>query len=65
MIRFWIRQVLLLAILAFVGSMSSALALPTNVSVTPPDGARFLVGQRFDLRVERKGDGAVLGDAGG
>ena len=57
MIRFWIRQVLLLALLALAGSASAALALPKNVSVTPPDGARFMVGQRFDLRVEGEGTG--------
>src|SRR5829696_308689 len=57
MIHFLIRRFLLLALLTFVGSLSSALALPTNVSVTPPDGARFLTGQRFDLRVEGKGTG--------
>src|SRR5262249_9583472 len=32
-------------------------ALPTEVSVSPPDGARFWAGQRFDLRVEGKGTG--------
>jgi alkaline phosphatase len=32
-----------------------AFALPSNVTLTPPDGSRFLVGQRFDLRVEGKG----------
>lgn len=57
MIHRLIRQALLLALLAFIGSASSAFALPSNVSVTPPDGARFLVGQRFDLRVEGKGTG--------
>lgn len=30
-------------------------ALPTEVRVTPPNNARFLVGQRFDLRVEGRG----------
>ena len=40
-----------------VGATSSVFALPTNVNVTPPDGARFFVGQRFDLRVEGKGAG--------
>lgn len=32
-------------------------ALPTNVTITPPNGARFLPGQRFDLRVEGQGTG--------
>ncbi|MEK6325362.1 MAG: alkaline phosphatase [Acidobacteriota bacterium] len=57
MIHFLIRQVLRLALLAFIGSASYALALPTNVSVTPPNQARFLTGQRFDLRVEGTGTG--------
>jgi alkaline phosphatase len=43
--------------LALVTTASPALALPTGVSVTPPNGARFLTGQRFDLRVEGKGTG--------
>jgi len=33
----------------------AAHALPTQVTVTPPSGARFLAGQRFDLRVEGQG----------
>jgi alkaline phosphatase len=32
-------------------------AAPTNVIVSPPGNARFLPGQRFDLRVEGKGTG--------
>ena len=35
----------------------TAHAAPTLVSVTPPANARFLKGQRFDLRVEGKGTG--------
>jgi alkaline phosphatase len=35
----------------------SVRAAPTAVTVTPPGNARFLVGQRFDIRVEGKGDG--------
>ncbi len=35
----------------------TTLALPTNVTITPPNGARFLPGQRFDLRVEGRGAG--------
>ncbi len=46
-----------LIVVAF-GIGNAAFALPSNVSVTPPNGARFLVGQRFDLRVEGKGTGA-------
>jgi len=30
-------------------------AAPASVTVTPPDGARFLVHQRFDIRVEGEG----------
>ncbi|MET0594056.1 MAG: alkaline phosphatase [Polyangiaceae bacterium] len=36
---------------------ANAAADPTSVSVTPPKHARFLAGQRFDLRVEGKGTG--------
>ena len=32
-------------------------AAPGNVSLVPPEGARFLVHQRFDIRVEGKGTG--------
>ncbi|MBI5069457.1 MAG: alkaline phosphatase [Deltaproteobacteria bacterium] len=35
----------------------AASALPAGVSLVPPDGARFLEGQRFDVRVEGKGTG--------
>jgi alkaline phosphatase len=52
-----IKRSLLLVLLAFVGGASSVFAEPKNVSVTPPNGARFLVGQRFDLRVEGEGRG--------
>ncbi len=41
----------LLAVLALAGA---AAANPT-VTVTPPSGARFFPGQRFDIRVEAKG----------
>ena len=36
---------------------NGAQAAPTSVSVLPANGARFLSGQRFDLRVEGKGTG--------
>jgi alkaline phosphatase len=36
---------------------TSAGALPSSVALVPPDGARFLEGQRFDIRVEGKGTG--------
>ncbi|HVO11354.1 MAG TPA: alkaline phosphatase [Vicinamibacteria bacterium] len=44
----------LLAALALVAT--SAQAAPT-IRLIPPSGARFLVGQRFDLRVEGQGTG--------
>jgi hypothetical protein len=47
----------ILALFAFLGLAKPALAKPTGVSVVPPDGARFLVGQKFDLRVEGYGKG--------
>jgi len=34
-----------------------AVADPTNVSIAPPDGARLLAGQKFDLRVQGRGEG--------
>src|SRR5713226_8428955 len=40
-----------------IGFASTAFALPTDVTVTPPEGARFFVSQKFDLRVEGKGTG--------
>lgn len=53
----FIRGLLLIASFAFFVSANIARADPIGVYVTPPDGARFLVGQRFDLRVEGKGSG--------
>ena len=56
--RFTLRQSLRLLLLACaLGAGLHAFALPTEVTITPPDGARFLVGQKFDLRVEGKGTG--------
>lgn len=53
-----IRQFVLVCLLALVmGAGFVVRALPASVSVTPPANARFLVGQRFDLRVEGKGTG--------
>jgi len=46
-----------LLFIAVLGTACVTYALPTNVSITPPDGARFLPGQKFDLRVEGKGTG--------
>jgi alkaline phosphatase len=42
---------------SLIGSFGAAYALPTSVAITPPSGARFLPGQKFDLRVEGKGTG--------
>jgi alkaline phosphatase len=47
----------LFLIAAALTSARVASALPSNVNITPPNGARFLSGQRFDLRVEGKGVG--------
>jgi alkaline phosphatase len=41
----------------FLVSPSIGAAAPSNVALVPPDGARFLEGQRFDVRVEGKGTG--------
>src|SRR5581483_11046450 len=52
------RQSLFVCLFAAVfGTGLTALALPTSVAVTPPNGSRFLSGQKFDLRVEGKGTG--------
>ena len=45
------------ALLLPLAARSAAAAAPTSVTLTPPDGARFLEGQRFDIRVEGKGTG--------
>jgi len=44
-------------IIVIIGLAGSSHALPTNVSVTPPNAARFFAGQKFDLRVEGRGTG--------
>ena len=49
------RGVFVVALL--LGSIPAAQAAPTQVSITPPNNARFVVGQRFDLRVEGQGVG--------
>src|SRR5262245_35661254 len=43
--------------IALLASARFANALPTNVSIQPYNGARFLAGQKFDIRVEGKGSG--------
>ena len=50
-------KVLCGSVLATLTASSIVWAAPTNVSITPPNNARFIAGQRFDLRVEGKGTG--------
>jgi alkaline phosphatase len=58
MTHFLARHLLRVCLIAVaIGTGGVAYALPTNVSITPPDGARFLAGQKFDLRVEGQGTG--------
>ena len=47
------------AVLSIVATAAAALPAlaATDVSVVPPAGARFLAGQKFDIRVEGKGTG--------
>jgi alkaline phosphatase len=42
---------------AALAATAPAHAAPASVTISPPSGARFLKGQRFDLRVEGKGTG--------
>lgn len=52
------RWFILLAALALIAATAeTSFAVPSNVRVTPPNNARFLVGQKFDLRVEGQGAG--------
>lgn len=44
-------------VLTAVGISQTALAAPTEVTIQPYHGARFLQGQRFDIRVEGRGTG--------
>lgn len=43
------------ATLLLCSAAGLAHAAPTAVSITPPDNARFVAGQRFDLRLEGRG----------
>ena len=52
-----LRMALFIITFGAIGAAGTAYALPTEVSVSPPNGARFLTGQKFDLRVEGKGAG--------
>ncbi len=51
------KALLSLFFLIAIGAAGSVYAAPTEVTVTPPNGARFVAGQKFDLRVEGKGAG--------
>src|SRR5215470_8312750 len=52
-----IKALRVLLFIIVLGAAGAVYALPTEVTVTPPNGARFAVGQKFDLRVEGKGTG--------
>jgi alkaline phosphatase len=51
------RQTRLLAVAVCALAGGIARAAPAEVTITPPQGARFLQGQKFDLRVEGRGSG--------
>src|SRR5262245_44211417 len=53
-----IKALQLLLFIIAMGAAGAVYALPTEVTVTPPNGARFVVEQKFDLRVEGTGAGA-------
>jgi len=61
-----IKALRVLLFIIVLGAAGAVYALPTEVTVAPPNGSRFVVGQRFDLRVEGKGAGpfsaSVAGD---
>ena len=54
MIRIHRATWLMLLLLCLWGA-GTAFPLPANFSIIPPNGARFLPGQRFDIRVEASG----------
>src|ERR1700737_542774 len=49
-------------LIAALSGAPAAAAAPTKVTLVPPDGARFLRGQRFDIRVEGQGQGAYAAE---
>src|SRR5262245_16286098 len=59
MMRSSIKQCLFtLSLVIFLTAIGGAVfAAPTEVTISPYNGARFLPGQRFDLRVEGRGTG--------
>jgi len=52
-----IKALRVLLFIIVLGAAGAVYALPTEVTIAPPNGSRFVVGQRFDLRVEGKGAG--------
>ena len=50
-----IRSLTVLAVVATLAQASAAHAQANSVAIFPPNGARFLPGQKFDIRVEGKG----------
>jgi alkaline phosphatase len=50
-----IRSLTVVAVVATLAQASVAQAQATRVAIFPPNGARFLPGQKFDIRVEGKG----------
>jgi alkaline phosphatase len=52
-----IKALQILLFIIILGAAGAVYALPTEVTVMPPNGARFVVGQKFDLRVEGRGAG--------
>ena len=52
-----IKALQILLFIIILGAAGAVYALPTEVTVAPPNGARFVVGQKFDLRVEGRGTG--------
>src|SRR5262245_38814260 len=52
-----LKAIRVLLFIIGLGGAGAVYALPTEVTVAPPNGSRFVVGQKFDLRVEGKGAG--------
>ncbi len=51
------RQIAVILAFLQVSISGIAAALPTDLRVIPPNRARFLTGQKFDIRVEARGTG--------
>src|SRR5262245_35867342 len=52
-----IKAIRALLFIIVLGAAGAVYALPTEVTVTPANGTRFVLGQKFDLRVAGKGAG--------